>query len=153
MCTFILNSSLLTLKKTSDSVRWRKVLGRSTRTKCKFPGKEPWKREERNVLAIIQSVRLCIRQNEKIKKDRQPYVQVSHIFCVCCKNLYHHFHENPNLKNTFVKNKTPNVMFRLYSHFSIITSTTFIVTAYQLLCLLSTSLCFHKEFALLLFSK
>lgn len=118
MRTFILNSSLLTLKQTSDSVRWRKVLGRSTRTKCMFPGKEPWKREERNVLALIQSVCLCSRQQEKIKKNWQPHSQVSRIFCVFCKKLYRHFHENPNL-NTSVKNKTPNVILRLYFHFSI----------------------------------
>lgn len=42
--TFILNSSLLYLNRKSDSVRWSNVVGRNTRTKCKFPGNEPWER-------------------------------------------------------------------------------------------------------------
>jgi len=42
--TFILNSSLLYLNRKSDRVRWSKVVGRNTRTKCKFPGNEPWGR-------------------------------------------------------------------------------------------------------------
>lgn len=39
--TFILNSSLLNLKRMSESVRWRSVVGLRTRTSWRFPGKEP----------------------------------------------------------------------------------------------------------------
>lgn len=41
--TFILNSSLLNLKRMSESVRCRRVVGLRTRTSWRFPGKEPWK--------------------------------------------------------------------------------------------------------------
>ncbi len=40
--TFILNSSLLNLKRMSESVRCRRVVGLRTRTSWRFPGKEPW---------------------------------------------------------------------------------------------------------------
>lgn len=43
--TFILNSSLLNLKRMSESVRCRRVVGLRTRTSWRFPGKEPWHRK------------------------------------------------------------------------------------------------------------
>lgn len=39
--TFILNSSLFILKRISDSVRCRSVVGLSTKTSWRFPGKAP----------------------------------------------------------------------------------------------------------------
>lgn len=39
--TFILNSSLLNLKRMSERVRCRRVVGLRTRTSWRFPGKEP----------------------------------------------------------------------------------------------------------------
>lgn len=43
--TFILNSSLLNLKRMSESVRCRRVVGLRTRTSWRFAGKEPWHRK------------------------------------------------------------------------------------------------------------
>lgn len=44
--TFILNSSLLNLNKMSEIVRWKSVVGLSTSTSCRLPGKEPYKKTQ-----------------------------------------------------------------------------------------------------------
>lgn len=43
--TFILNSSLLNLKAMSESVLWKKPVGRRTRTSCRLAGKDACKTE------------------------------------------------------------------------------------------------------------
>lgn len=67
--TFILNSSLLNLKRMSESVRCRRVVGLRTRTSWRFPGKEPW--------------------NERVDGDRHLYNKTERVL-LCPESIIHH---------------------------------------------------------------
>lgn len=71
-----MKSSWLKRKPMSVTVLWKKLVGRRTRTRCRFPGKEAWGRNGRNGNneALCTLIRATHIQGESISENIQSRI-------------------------------------------------------------------------------